>query len=56
MILADLKSMDGCPNAGVKVTIYGLEAWNSLLSFGVEAGPVRNKSSCRPFARPSLNV
>ena len=43
MILADLKNMDGCPKAGVKVTVYGLEPWNSLLSFGVEAGPVRNK-------------
>ena len=25
---------------GVKVTVYGLNPWNSMLTFGVEAGPV----------------
>lgn len=44
MILADLQNVEGCPKAGVNVTVYGLAPWNSWLSFGTEAGPVRNKS------------
>jgi hypothetical protein len=43
MILQDVMKMDGCPQSGVSVTVYGLNPWNSLLTFGVDAGPVRNK-------------
>ena len=43
MIHDDLSMMEGCPKRGVNVTVYGLDPWNSLLMFGVEAGPVRNK-------------
>ena len=39
MILEDLRKVDGCPNRGVDVTVYGMP-WNALLMFGVEAGPV----------------
>jgi hypothetical protein len=42
MILQDLRNMDGCPERGVSVTVYGIP-WNAMLTFGAEAGPVRNK-------------
>ena len=45
MILQDLSNVvEGCPRRGITVTVYGLDPWNVLLSFGVEAGPVRNKA------------
>src|SRR5712691_10009258 len=34
MIHQDLSQIEGC---GVKVTVYGLNPWNSLLTFGVDA-------------------
>jgi hypothetical protein len=43
MIHDDLSMIEGCPRRGVNVTVYGLNPWNSMLMFGVEAGPVRNK-------------
>jgi hypothetical protein len=43
MIHADLSKMEGCPQQGVKVIVYGIP-WKAMLSFGVAAGPVRNKS------------
>lgn len=49
MILQDLMKLDGCPQRGVSVTVYGLNPWNSLLTFGVEAGPVRNKVELQGF-------
>jgi hypothetical protein len=49
MIHQDLSQIEGCPNRGVKVTVYGLNPWNSLLTFGVEAGPVRNKADLQNF-------
>jgi hypothetical protein len=48
MIHEDLSKMDGCPAAGVKVTVYGIP-WKSMLSFGVAAGPVRNKAELQMF-------
>jgi hypothetical protein len=44
MILDDLSKIDGCPKRGVKVAVYGSNPWNCWLSFGGEAGPVRNKA------------
>jgi len=44
MILEDLNKTEGCPKRGVKVTVYGSNPWNSMLSFGADAGPVRNKA------------
>ncbi len=38
MIHQDLSQIEGCPERGVKVTVYGLNPWNSLLAFGVDAG------------------
>jgi hypothetical protein len=49
MIQEDLSKMDGCPARGVTVTVYGLNPWNSMLTFGVAAGPVRNKAELQRF-------
>jgi hypothetical protein len=43
MIHQDLSQIEGCPQRGLTVTVYGLSPWNSLLTFGVDAGPVPNK-------------
>jgi hypothetical protein len=48
MILEDLRNMDGCPEHGVSVTVYGIP-WNAMLTFGAEAGPVRNKAELKKF-------
>ena len=48
MIKADLSQMDGCPKQGVTVTVYGTP-WKSMLTFGVSAGPVRNKAELQTF-------
>jgi hypothetical protein len=52
MIREDLSKVDGFPKRGVIVTVYGLNPWNSMLTFGVAAGPVHN----RPRARSSPNA
>jgi hypothetical protein len=49
MIRQDLSKVDGCPIRGVTVTVYGLNPWNSMLTFGVDAGPVRNKAELQAF-------
>jgi hypothetical protein len=49
MIRQDLRSLDGCPKRGVTVTVYGLNPWNSMLTFGVDAGPVPNKTDLQAF-------
>jgi hypothetical protein len=49
MILQDLSNMDGCPKRGVTVTVYGLNPWNSMLTFGVDADPVPNKAELQRF-------
>ena len=49
MIHQDLSQIEGCPEAGVKVTVYGLNPWNCLLTFGVDAGPVRNRDELQAF-------
>jgi hypothetical protein len=48
LILADLLNVDGCPQKGVKVTVYGIP-WKAMLTFGAEAGPVRNKDDLKQF-------
>jgi hypothetical protein len=49
MILQDLSKVEGCPERGVTVTVYGLNPWNSMLTFGAGAGPVPNKSELQNF-------
>ena len=48
MILQDLRNVDGCPECGVSVTVYGIP-WNAMLTFGAEAGPVRDKAELKKF-------
>jgi hypothetical protein len=48
MILEDLRNVDGCPDRGVNVTVYGIP-WNAMLTFGAAAGPVRNKAELQKF-------
>lgn len=48
MILADLSEMDGCPKQGVHITVYGIP-WRAMLTFGVAAGPVPNRTELRKF-------
>jgi hypothetical protein len=49
MIHQDLSQIESCPERGVKVTVYGLNPWNSMLTFGVDAGPVPNKTDLQSF-------
>ena len=49
MILADLRKMNGCPEAGVSVAVYGFNPWNCWLHFGAAAGPVNNKAELQEF-------
>jgi hypothetical protein len=51
MIHQDLSSVYGCSKRGVSVTVYGLNPWNSMLTFGVDAGPVPNKTDLPEFLR-----
>lgn len=44
LILDHLRKIEGCPQLGVKVTVYGSNPWNSWLSFGGDTGPVPNKA------------
>jgi hypothetical protein len=47
-ILDDLHNVNGCPERGIRVTVYGTP-WNAMLMFGAEAGPVRNIAELRKF-------
>jgi hypothetical protein len=49
MILSDLSNVEGCPRAGLTVTVYGLSPWNAWLHFGAAAGPVPNKKELQDF-------
>jgi hypothetical protein len=49
MIHQDLSQIEDCPERGVKVTVYGLNPWNCLLTFGVDAGPVHNRAELQGF-------
>ena len=49
MIHQDLSQIEGCPKQGVKVTVYGLNPWNSMLTFGVDAGSAPNKTDLQSF-------
>src|ERR1700692_4466472 len=44
MIHHDLSQIEGSPQRGLKVTVYGLNPWNAMLTFGVDSGPVPNKA------------
>jgi hypothetical protein len=42
--LSGLSQIEGSPQRGLKVTVYGLNPWNAMLTFGVDSGPVPNKA------------
>jgi hypothetical protein len=44
-----LSQIEAYPKQGVEVTVYGLNPWNSMLTFGVDAGPVPNKADLQRF-------
>jgi hypothetical protein len=48
MIHEDLSKVDGCPERGVNVTVYGIP-WNAMLMFDTAAGPVPNKAELQKF-------
>ena len=48
MIREDLSKVDGCPEHGVNVTVYGIP-WKALLMFSAAAGPVRNRVELQQF-------
>ena len=47
-ILLDLRGVVGCPERGIKVTVYGMP-WKAMMMFGAEAGPVRNRPELQRF-------
>jgi hypothetical protein len=38
IIMKSLRSIDGCPNRGFVVTVYGSNPWNAMLTIRPEAG------------------
>jgi hypothetical protein len=48
MIREELSKVDGCPERGVNVTVYGIP-WNAMLMFGTAAGSVPNKAELQKF-------
>jgi hypothetical protein len=39
IIMKSLRAIDGCPNRGFVVTVYGSNPWNAMLTIRPEAGP-----------------
>ena len=39
IIMKSLRAIDGCPNRGFAVTVYGSNPWNAMLTIRPEAGP-----------------
>jgi hypothetical protein len=50
MIHHALSQIEGCPQRGIKVTVYGLNPWNAMLTFGVDSGPVPNKADLQALS------
>jgi hypothetical protein len=48
MIREDLRKVEGCPERGVNVTVYGIP-WNAMLMFDTAAGTVPNKAELQRF-------
>jgi hypothetical protein len=48
MIREDLVKVEGCPQRGVSVTVYGIP-WKAMLMFGAGAGPIHNKAELKRF-------
>jgi hypothetical protein len=39
IIMKSLRAIDGCPDRGFAVTVYGSNPWNAMLTIRPEAGP-----------------
>lgn len=39
IIMKSLRTINGCPNRGFAVTVYGSNPWNAMLTIRPEAGP-----------------
>jgi len=39
IVMKSLRAIDGCPNRGFVVTVYGSNPWNAMLTIRPEAGP-----------------
>jgi hypothetical protein len=39
IIMKSLRAIDGCPNRGFVVTVYGSNPWNAMLTIRPEVGP-----------------
>ena len=39
IIMKSLRTIEGCPNRGFAVTVYGSNPWNAMLTIRPEAGP-----------------
>jgi hypothetical protein len=39
LIMKSLRTLDGCPDRGFVVTVYGSNPWNAMLTIRPEAGP-----------------
>jgi hypothetical protein len=39
IIMKSLRTIEGCPNRGFVVTVYGSNPWNAMLTIRPEAGP-----------------
>ena len=37
--MKSLRTIEGCPNRGFAVTVYGSNPWNAMLTIRPEAGP-----------------
>ena len=49
MIREELSYIEGWPQRGITVSVYGFDSWNAMLTFGVEAGPLHNKRGWQGF-------
>ncbi len=47
MIMATLRAIDGCPERGFVVTVYGSNPWNAMLTIRPEAGRITDRALWR---------
>jgi hypothetical protein len=47
IIFNALKGLDGVPERGFIITVYGANPWNAMLTIGTDAGAVRDAQGWR---------
>ncbi|WP_375413027.1 hypothetical protein [uncultured Bradyrhizobium sp.] len=45
--MATLRAIDGCPERGFVVTVYGSNPWNAMLTIRPEAGRITDRALWR---------